>query len=255
MSSDSAVPGYLLERVRRPIPPNAMVVPGSTPVIAFGNARRATVATLGLNPSRVEFLDRYGNEFSEAQRRLETHRSLGVAQLADAPDDTVARVIAGCDGYFQRNPYWRWFRPLEQLLERLGVSYAHGSACHLDLIQWATDPVWRKLAPQTRQSLIAADAVFLRQQLTQERIATLLLNGRSVIETFTGAYGQALKVVQTVQERSVSTTLVAGVALNGVVVVGWSVNLQSSFGVTRAFGERLRVEVASLVERLARAGA
>ena len=114
--------------------------------------------------------------------------------------------------------------------------------------------MWGKLPPAPRQSLIAADAAFLRQQLTEERITTLLLNGRSVIDTFTQAYGVSLKTVQTVRDRSVSASLVAGVALQGIVVVGWSVNLQSSFGVTRVFGERLRVEVASQVAVIARAG-
>ena len=31
------------------------VIAGSTPVVAFGDVRRARVATLGLNPSRAEF--------------------------------------------------------------------------------------------------------------------------------------------------------------------------------------------------------
>jgi len=168
MNNTNAIPTYVRKRIRQPIPPGSMVVPGSTPVVAFGNARGATVATLGLNPSPVEFLDRHGHELTESQRRLETCRSLGVAQLADAPDDAVERVVAGCDGYFQRNPYWRWFRRLEQVLQDVGASYLDGSACHLDLIQWATDPVWGKLPPATRQSLIADDAAFLRQQLTKE---------------------------------------------------------------------------------------
>ena len=166
----------------------------------------------------------------------------------------MERVVAGCDGYFQRNPYWRWFRPLEQVLQSLGVSYTDRSACHLDLVQWATDPVWGKLPPATHQSLIAADAAFLRQQLTAESIITLLLNGCSVIDAFTAAYGVSLKTVQTVRDRSVSTNLVAGTALQGIVVVGRSVNLQSSFGVTRVFDERLRVEVASQIAAMAQAG-
>jgi hypothetical protein len=85
-----ALPDYLIERVRRPPPVDSCVVPGSTPVIAFGNARAAAVATLGLNPSRVEFLDRAGNELPEPLRRLETLRSLRVARLADAPEAAIA---------------------------------------------------------------------------------------------------------------------------------------------------------------------
>jgi transposase-like protein len=176
VNTDTAIPPYVLERVRRSIPPSSMVVPGSTPVVAFGNARRATVATLGLNPSRVEFLDRHGQEFTESQRRLETCRSLGVAQLADAPDDIVERVVAGCDGYFQRNPYWRWFLPLEQVLQGVGVSYTDGSACHLDLIQWATDPVWGKLP--TRQDAVVESSSRRRTmkacQHTAEQIIKIL---------------------------------------------------------------------------------
>jgi hypothetical protein len=60
--------------------------------------------------------------------------------------------------------------------------------------------------------------------------------------------------VQTLHDRSVSASLVASVALHRIVVVGWSVNLQSSFGVTRVFGERLRAEVASQMAARALAG-
>jgi hypothetical protein len=42
-----------------------------------------------------------------------------------------------------RNPYRRWFDPLDQALRAaFGVSYYAGTACHLDLVQWATTPVW-----------------------------------------------------------------------------------------------------------------
>lgn len=252
--SHTALPTYLEERIRAPVLPSSCVVPGSTPVVAFGNARQATIATLGLNPSRVEFLGADGQELPEHRRRLETHRSLGVSDLWDAPDSLVIQVVTGCDTYFQRNPYWQWFRPLEQLLQVLGASYTSASACHLDLVQWATDPVWGKLPPPTRRSLIAADAAFLRQQLTQERVTTVLLNGRGVIDTFSAAYGVALKVVRKVTDRSVSADLVAGFALGSIQVVGWSTNLQSSFGVTRVFRERLRGEVAAQVAVLTRAG-
>ena len=44
------VPEYLVRMVRRPAPTPA-VIPGTTPVIAFGDPRRAGIATLGINPS------------------------------------------------------------------------------------------------------------------------------------------------------------------------------------------------------------
>jgi hypothetical protein len=98
--SDNAIPTYVLARVRRFIPLGSCVMPGSTPVVAFGYARRATVVTLGLNPSRIEFLDHHGYELAESRHRIETCQSLSVGQLADAPDDVVERVVAGCDGSF-----------------------------------------------------------------------------------------------------------------------------------------------------------
>ena len=49
------VPGYVEARIRRPPPEDCRVVVGSTPVVAFGDPRRSRVATLGLNPSRIEF--------------------------------------------------------------------------------------------------------------------------------------------------------------------------------------------------------
>jgi hypothetical protein len=61
------------------------VIPGSTPVVAFGNARTARVATLGLNPSSIEFADKKGAILKGAKRRLATHESVGLSDLATAP--------------------------------------------------------------------------------------------------------------------------------------------------------------------------
>jgi hypothetical protein len=241
------LPNYIIDRLRRPLPPASCIVPGSTPVVAFGNARTATVATLGLNPSRVEFLDRAGHELPEQHRRLETLRSLGVDSLTDAPDSIVARVVAGCDGYFQRNPYWKWFRPLEGILTALGASYATGTACHLDLVQWATDPTWARLPDAVRQRLIAEDAAFLRWQLSEEHITTLLLNGSGVMRSFIQAYQVSLHEVKVITDRSVRCRLLAGVGPRGITVVGWSTNLQSSFGVTRELRRILAAAVAETV--------
>ena len=60
--------------------PVAEVVPGSTPVVAFGDPFVATVATLGINPSLREFLN--GGQFLDGpSRRLATLRSLGAESL------------------------------------------------------------------------------------------------------------------------------------------------------------------------------
>lgn len=108
------VPDYIAQRIRRPLPAISpqVVVAGSTPVVGFGDVLSAKVATLGLNPSRVEFLDRNCVELTEENRRLETLKSLGIDDLYSASDPVVARAFASCHGYFQKNPYRRWFDQL-----------------------------------------------------------------------------------------------------------------------------------------------
>nr|BAM62544.1 putative uncharacterized protein 4 [uncultured microorganism] len=174
---------YVIARLRRPLPAE-YVVRGSTPVLSFGNALDATVATLGLNPSRREFLDRNGRLLSGTARRLETLRSLGVPNLVSVSQSTLRRVINGCNNYFTVNPY-RWFDQLESILQSVGASYYDGSACHLDLVQWATDPTWGKIPNRTiRNRLLKEDAAFLREQLTTGSFRLLLINGRGVVRPF-----------------------------------------------------------------------
>jgi hypothetical protein len=50
------IPDYIKKRIDRPTPTDACVVLESTPVVSFGDASKARVATLGLNPSRREFI-------------------------------------------------------------------------------------------------------------------------------------------------------------------------------------------------------
>ena len=46
---------YVERRITQTPPGDCCVVPGSTPVISFGDVRTARVATVGINPSFVEF--------------------------------------------------------------------------------------------------------------------------------------------------------------------------------------------------------
>jgi len=247
----NAIPDYIVRRLRTPAPANCAIVSGSTPVIAFGDPRTARVATLGLNPSRREFLDRHGRELDGPERRLETLRSLRVDNLATAPDNVLERAFESCCRYFEGNPYRTWFDRLEEVLQRVGASYYDGSACHLDLIQWATDPVWGRLPDAgARSQLLSADGPFLLEQLQREDIRLLLLNGRAVTQHLSELAAVRLSEVQGLDgPGSRRTGLYVGQLPGPVQVIGWSLNLQSSFGVTRA----LRAELASSVANLSEA--
>ncbi|MGD0090158.1 MAG: hypothetical protein ABSE73_09580 [Planctomycetota bacterium] len=246
----SPIPDYVVERIRRPAPADSHVVAGSTPVVSFGDARIAKAATLGLNPSRIEFLDDNGQELKDELRRLATHTSLGSSDLLSAPLDTIAQVLEECNGYFKpnRNPYRRWFDPLDKILKACGASYYDGSACHLDLVQWATDPTWGNLRPaDLRSRLIEADSPFLVKQLRNENIRLLLVNGMGVkreLEAVIGADFRERPAITGLGHHS--TRIFVGIIFERVRVVAWSTNIQSSFGVRRELRERLAERVSEL---------
>jgi hypothetical protein len=237
------IPDYIEERIRRQATADLNIVPRSTPVVSFGNAETARVATLGLNPSRVEFLDNDGLLLEGPERRLATHESLGTRDLTGASLETVVQVFNDCNSYFERQPYWRWFKQLGPVLRACGASYCDGSACHLDLVQWATDPTWSKLRPAAiRKKLIAEDAKFLANQVQRANLHLLLVNGSAVLRQLcrSMAYDLELEEIKSIEGYAkVPTRLFAGQIFGRVRVAAWSTNLQSSFGVTTELRDEL----------------
>jgi len=244
------VPGiarYIEQRLRRPVPCNCNVVAGSTPVLSFGPARIAQVATLGLNPSRIEFLDDDGCELTGGNRRLATHVSLHTTDLVNAHPELLQQIVEDCNAYFQRNPYRRWFDQLERVLQACGASYYDGSACHLDLVQWATDPTWRHLDSAVRANLLAADGPFLVEQLRSENLQLLLVNGMGVIRQLFSSLRCSLKEQSPITINGVrKARIFCGEVFGRVFAIGWSTNLQSSFGVTSEFRSLLAERVGLL---------
>jgi hypothetical protein len=225
------LPSYIESRLRQQPPPGVPIVPGSTPVIAFGDARKARVATLGWNPSKQEFLAADGREIVGKQRRLETLASVKEIDLARSSEQSVASVFDACNNYFHRNPY-RWFNSLEKVLKHTGASYYDGSACHLDLVQWATNPVWGKLSQAQQQALLNTDVPFLKQQLSQENIEILLLNGKGIVDASRDLL--QLRLAESTIAGHPRLRLFSGRGIRGPFVIGWNINLQSSFGVSNA---------------------
>lgn len=241
----------LVRMARRAQPNGLSIIPDSTPVVAFGDLLGARVATLSLNPSRVEFLGTSGLLTGD-KARLATRSSLGVDHDRRLSEAQGRAVVEACVTYFGRNPYHKWFRPLDEVLSAaLGVSYYDGTACHLDLSQWATDPVWAHLPPGTRQALIAEGAPHLATQLRSGHIRTVVVNGSTVWRELSRAGLVEFEDVApfTYGARGVSSWLRAGEGL-GVRFVGWTLNLQSSPGVRRVD----RLALARLLEHAARDG-
>lgn len=194
------IPVEIVERIRREPQPGLNVVAGSTPVVFFGEQPSASVATLGINPSSAEFVVRDESLTGERQR-FETLDSLGISSMAEASDEHVQAVYERCLYYF-RDPdtgqaprpttYWRWFQPLEDIIRPLqGASYLDGTACHLDLVQWATSPVWGKLTRQVQEALLHQDRDFLRRQLSAPQLELVYLNGDAVHRQFRSVLPEA----------------------------------------------------------------
>jgi hypothetical protein len=207
------------------------------------------VATLGLNPSNREFVDESGDELRGPLRRFHTLMSLGLESWEEADARHLRLILDSCRKYFLGNPYDRWFKRLDQILSGVNVSFYSDShsACHLDLIPYATARKWTELTGRQRSSLLAVAADTLGLLLRDSPVRILILNGRSVVERFQEVAGICLK-----QQEMRAWSLprqpkpeVTGLAYTGVVsalsgislsdeilVLGYNHNLQSSYGVS-----------------------
>lgn len=242
------IPAYLARMVRRSAPTSA-VVTGSTPVIAFGDPRRARVATLGINPSWREFQSADRNLLTGQSRRLATLPSLGAELLTELAEEYIQTVAQDCSTYFFRNPYRRWFDPLDRVLRNgLDASYYDGSACHLDLVQWATSPTWGKLAPKVRQCLLDDGLPHLRDQLLLGNLRFVVLNGRQVLDNVVRVGLAKLESCGTLHNKHLHCSLYSGLG-EGVRFLGWSTNLQGNFGVSNKFKSQLSRWLADAAER------
>lgn len=184
-------PKYLLEQATAPPPKGCegLIVPDSTPVVSFGNPVRATVATIGLNPSALEFLESWnGPMLPEEQRRLATRESVEISDCCPG-----AEILDGCAGYFGRNPYEEWFLPLDCIL-RAGARASYYAAprsdaryldlaCHTDLSPWATSDSWTTLKSRgIHRKLLGDKLSSLQQLISQGHYRLVIINGSGVKE-------------------------------------------------------------------------
>ncbi len=181
--------------------PSAHSVPGSLPVLFFGDPDQAVVATVGINPSYREYA-RHENR-SEGRplieldgpgvRRFETLGSLGANSRDTLSDWECDQAIETMRRYFYpgKPAFGRWFGHIINVLQGMGLSYQDGTAVHLDLVQEATFPTWSQLRgtwPQEAAALWDRDVEFFRWQVAAIPAAVLLCNGR-------GAYVEAGRVL------------------------------------------------------------
>lgn len=238
--------------VPEPGPPDHPDVLGwGCPVPFFGHLESARLATVGINPSNREFAGIDGRELTGPSRRLPTLSSLGLSSWALADHDVQRTIARACCDYFDHNPYWGWFRTLQQVIAPTGISYYSpgAGACHLDLIPWATIRKWGTLPLATRALLLDHAAQAIATVIASAPLVMLVLNGSEVVRQFQAITSQPLDSCQIAGwdlARS-NGRPVTGVAYSGMIttigsiplgreilVTGFNHNLQSSFGVSTA---------------------
>lgn len=237
MSGKYKIEERVIERAMAIYPEIAEIVAFSTPVVSFGNPTEARVATLGINPSSNEFQIGNGNKnpLGEFERkRLVDTETLGIQNPIRLEREQAIQVIEGCYGYFtgpNANPY-EWFERLEKfVLEPAGHTYygSKASACHLDLVQWATDPVWDSIPDKSiKKKLLIDDKEFLRYQLTSYDFDVVYLNGGTVLRQFKKLGIAELSVVHHVTRNAMGGTheVLKGSA-SGTTYYGWGINASS----------------------------
>ena len=145
------IPDYIREQVLNAKPPDGCCVPGgSVPAVAEGHFTFARAATVGINPhgswNRKDYLPK---------ECLTLDRD-------DLDEQFLNRVREEKTRYFERNTH-RYFTMLKPILNACGVTYGgkYGAdrpdlACSLDLVQWPTDPLWRRTASSSNWWRISA---------------------------------------------------------------------------------------------------
>jgi hypothetical protein len=240
----------LIDRLNDRLLIETEVIKWSCPVPSFGDLSRSKTATLGLNPSNKEFVDNSGNELDGTSRRFHTLKSLNLKCWSEVEDRHLDLINDTCRAYFSRNPYNSWFKKLDYLITETNTSfYDHSeTACHLDLIPYATSCKWVELNKLQRSSLLTAAADTLGLLLKNSPVKVLILNGESVVNHF-----QHIAEVQLNKEIRQNWELprrshlgvkgfsykgfvnrISGIKLDReILVLGFNHNIQSSFGVTK----------------------
>jgi len=249
MSSTIEIIAALVERLDGAELRKLDVIPWAAPVVSFGDLSRSRIATLGLNPSNREYVDVSGKELVGDDRRFHTLKSLGIKRWSQATDEHYKQILYSCNSYFEGNPYDAWFQALNKLLVGVDATYygMFSDACHLDLVPYATSTKWGELSSSQRTTLLKVVGDALGLLLRNSSVDVLVLNGRSVIDNL-----QAIGSIKFRKRAIPSWTLprkdskgVVGYAYTGTIneisgislgrevsVLGYSHNIQSSFGVT-----------------------
>ena len=152
------------------------VIPHAIPIYWFGEPT-ALVATVAINPGPAEFAgDSQKSGYWGNRADFGTHRG-------DYTTTELDEIETHCTAYFSKLPRLdKFWKRLEGLLHAGGASYLRADAvraCHVDLVPWATKPVWGGLEPWQRMALLAHADEARRRMFAELRARVLVCRGAS----------------------------------------------------------------------------
>jgi hypothetical protein len=225
------LPTFLLDRLRtRQIP---STVPGSLPVLFFGDPFAASIATIGINPSRQEYLSPKGAELSGRLRRFETLSSIGAKSRETINDSQADSAVLRMRAYFDADQpvYEGWFKGLSRVVRGMGASFTERSAVHLDLVQEAADPTWSDLLKFDRpkaDAVLRRDFPFLSRQVEEFAFRAIVCTSKRVEQEVI----EALDVNVAASGELARLTWKVGTAKLARGVIGfaaWNIPLKKSY--------------------------
>lgn len=206
-------------------------------MLFFGDFFSASIATIGINPSRQEYLSPSGQQLTGSARRFETLNSLGAMGRASLSETQAQTAIERMRRYFDAGkPTYAWFNGLARVVEGMGFSFANGSAAHLDLVQESTDPVWSELLktdPEQASAVLSRDVAFLGKQIVAFPLRVIVCTSARVLKEVSElfsiritAQGKLARIKWTVGQTAVKKRVLG--------VAGWNIPLVRATGLTSA---------------------
>ena len=265
VSSTVTVLATLMDKLDSDAINGTSIIPWSSPIPVFGDWLSPRIGTLGLNPSLREFLDTHGNQLRGDARRFHTLESLGLQSWSEVDARHFELIMETYLMYFARNPYDLWFKKLNFVIAGADVSFYDypSTACHFDLVPFATSKRWGELSSRQRSVLLGLSGTTFGMILKESQVRLLVLNGSSVVNVFQSAAGLTLCANEmptwSLERRSGAcvkgvsymgiTDTVAGINLDReLTVIGFNHNLQSSFGVSRQVVSSIQKWIARIAQ-------
>ena len=235
MSINQEIKKQILEYIKQPIPQNAAmpIVEKSIPVPFFGDIEKARIVTISLNPSNLEFENKWGL-LSKSKKRFVDRDLLGVEDSSTLDETQANQVYDSLKNYFHNsNAYTDWFDKLEEFAGKIfHSSYYDGSMVNMDIYPWATQQKWKDLRSKDKNRALREYSLLKNILLNKDCCFDyVFLNGKGV-KKYLETLGIKIKeelVTGTKTQSNHQRFIYHQTLENKVKLIGFSCYIQNSY--------------------------